>query len=101
MISLIRQHKTATIIYIIYILLWIWLSFIAYNDFNNFGHGETIGMNLFFFSLLFFGPYFFGVLWFIFTSKDRGFYLKLILFMLVPVVIFIITAYVFNIFGKH
>jgi hypothetical protein len=47
MLRQIAQHKTALGVYVFYFILWIWLGFIAYNDFSNHGDGETIGINLF------------------------------------------------------
>jgi len=90
MIGQIKTHHIATSIFIIYIIVWLWLFYVAYYDFTHYGDGETIGMSVFGATLLLFIPYFAINVLLSKVYKLSQFYYHLALLSIIPIPLILI-----------
>jgi hypothetical protein len=94
----IKEHPIAIAFCGIYLLLWCWIAYIAYNDFKHPGGGEAIGMFLYYFFFVVFLPYLvIASLMALFSVKSKSFYWDMVGFILsfIPIafLVSILTPY--------
>jgi len=88
-----KQHPIALSFLGIYFLCWIYLGFIALNEFTHYGDGETIGMCLYFFFPFICLPYFILTGLKAMNSKhESSFYWRLVWLILVPLPIAVLVG---------
>lgn len=95
MLSQFKQRPIATGIFVVYAVFWLWLAYIAFYDYTNYGNGEAFRMSLYYAMWLFTLYFLVCLLLAAFSKMHAKFYEQLSIYVMAPIVttfvIFILT----------
>ena len=93
----VKKHPLATFFFSIYLLCWLYLSFVAYYDYAHHGDGETIGLSLYYAFFVVLLPYLITTLLFTgFSKAKRKFYGVLCLLVAAPIAVILLWIFILS-----
>jgi hypothetical protein len=95
--STLKEHPVAVSIFALYVLIWVWLSYLGYYDYTHYSDGETTGMSIFGAVMVLFIPYA-GIVHLLgsLSRQHQSFYKRLAWLSAIPIPLILLWVLILN-----